>query len=521
MNDTFDDLWFDRVLQDVDATTPAELRTVIGEMVSQGHQTAASMTSDTSRPRWLMASVAVAIVALVAGLVLLSGLGGKSTSVPSDVGTDVDQSSSTVSIPESTIAQDVVAPGTTPTDDAETPSGAGGVLGEMGLRGAVTLSGDEAVAALAVLNNYRIGVLRASPGFSATSASGESWAPADGSTPPPDDPATVADVTVLANGDVWAEFANGDVFWHEGATGIGRQLFTGGDGSPLAWETGTFPNEHNFRGVIGHDPLELITPIEGFRRWDTVEVSTTEFEQGDAVEVRIEYSVRDGEVDRERYVVDLTSGLIVVRDSTYGDATSAQTGRSSLSDVTVVDGLPVDSFPALPDGLEWTQIKDPWGGQRAVGIDEASAAFGSGLVLPRAALDAGVIGMEHSGLALDGRVVGPDDPDAGSRSVMIRYIEPVGLLRTTVSLYTERPGPGGTIPPDYVQIDDRLCLGSCMTTAADPGQVPLVTPDSGALAGISVYDWGTNFDGIGLQITAPTQEEASAIANTFVAVRGS
>ena len=77
------------------------------------------------------------------------------------------------------------------------------LLEQLGLAGATTLTGEDAVVALGVLDDFRSELFRESPGFSATSTFRQEWVRADGSKPDP--PAKVANVTVLESGDVWAE----------------------------------------------------------------------------------------------------------------------------------------------------------------------------------------------------------------------------------------------------------------------------------------------------------------------------
>ena len=71
---------------------------------------------------------------------------------------------------ESTVA---LAPTTTlvvPTTEAESPKASGDdLIEQLGLVGTATLTGEVAVAALGVLDDFRSDLLRKSPGFSATS----------------------------------------------------------------------------------------------------------------------------------------------------------------------------------------------------------------------------------------------------------------------------------------------------------------------------------------------------------------
>ena len=521
MAETFDDAWFDRALQDVDVTAPSELRAAISQMVSRDRR---SMTHTEQRPprRWRLAvSVAATIVVVVGGLALLGQLGGDPEPVPTDLGTDVPPADSTPSTPASTIESDVAPPVTTATNDTELEGSTEAVdqlLATMGLTEASTLSGDDAFAALSVLNDYRIEILRNSPGFSGTSRFGQTWVLADGSKPNPDNPPTVAEVTVLANGDAWAEFANGDLFRRDGPAGIDRGLYDV-DGQVVAWELSTFPNAHGFDRAIGHDPMRLLGGLEQEltgtgppgREPGTIAVSEVQYEQRRAVEVRI-----DSEwYGNSRMVIDLASGLIVEQESPQDDETRTPGSYSSLSDVTEADQLPVTEFPPLPDGVQWTQL----GGQprdTTATIGEASQAFGSGLMLPSAVIESGVVVMNHSGLTSEWTVVEPGDPDVISQTVSLNYVEPVGLLRTSVYLHTERPAPDGSIPPGYIPVDDRICLEPC--PEPDPNSSPYFTPTVGALAGVPISEWGINLDGIFLAITAPTRDDALAIANSFVAV---
>lgn len=508
MTETFDDAWCDRIMGDVEATAPEELRAAIGEMVSRDRRPMPSITPDPPRPRRLVVSVAATIVVIVAGLALLGGLGERPTTVPTNsVGPPRD----------SAVDQRGIAPVTIPTVDTQVPAGPGDdVLAEMGLTGPTTLSGDDAQAALEVLNDHRVELLRNSPGFSARSTFGQTWVLTDGSKPYADNPATVVDVTVLASGDAWAEFENGDVFRHEGAAGVTRGLYTV-DGSPAAWETNTFPNGHAFDRAVGHDPLALIGSFEGVvQPWEDgrIEVSASRYERREAVDVRIDSRATGS----ARYVIDLASGLIVEFESTQVDEKGTLGAYSSLSGVTEAEALPVAALPPLPDGVEWQRFDDS-SAPTAVAIDRASEAFGAGLVLPRAALAAGRVAVEHRALTIDGRGVELDDPEAASRYVSIGYVEPMGLLRTIVHLHTERPVPGRPIPPEYAYVDDRICheTTTCISTAAGTATM---TPQAGALAGIPFEGNATNFDGIFLAISAPTLDDVVTIADTFVTVDG-
>ena len=127
--------------------------------------------------------------------------------------------------------------------------------------------------------------------------------------------------------------------------------------------------------------------------------------------------------------------------------------------------------------------------------------------------------MEQYALTSDGRVLAADDPEGEIRSVRIYHFEPVGLLRTTVHLSTERPSVEGTVPGGYVQIADRICLEPCRSTSPESSTMKA---ESGALAGIPFFGQGsgiaTNVDGIFISIEGLTRNEAAVIANTFVTV---
>ncbi len=517
MNDSVDDDWFDRALNEVHATAPADLRVEIRKIIV-GDQSVFPMRTKTARSRRWLVSAAATIVVIVAGLVLLPGRGEDPSIAPINASTPSTSPSPTTELPVTTPEQTSVAPVSDPYDAlVNEPTVAGSdVLRQMGLDESATLTGDDAAAALAILEEYRIAVLSASGGFSATSTVERTWVSADGSKPQPDAPPTVVDVTVLANGDVWAEFPNGDWFRHDAAAGIARQLSTNAiDGTRLAWEENTSPSAHQHGKVLGHDPMQLLGGYTGVLPHDdpTVEVSATEFEQNNAVAVRIESQL----LGTQHFVIDLALALIVDFQSTEPNGTGTNVLHSSLTAVAAADVLPIATLPPLPAGLEWQPLIRPLA--TAASIDEAREAFGSGLVLPQAALDRGSLGMEHGALTVSGMGVELDDPDAATRYVMINYIEPVGLLRTVVYMYTERPVPDGTLPAGYVQIDDRICQeqSTCTSTSVQDADT---TPTAGALAGVPFFGWSTNLDGIFLSITAPTADAAMAIADSFVAVDG-
>ena len=519
MNNDVEDNWFDRALAEVHATAPDDVRAQIRRLTG-GDEAVVPMPPETPRSRRWLFSAAATLVALVAGLVLLFGRGESPSIAPNHASTPSTDPPATTDVPATTLERTSVAPVSDPLGDVvvEEPSGAGSdVLERMGLGDTATSTGDDAVAALAVLEDYRISVLSASRGFSATSSVERTWVLADGSKPGPDAPPAVVDVTVLASGDVLAEFPNGDWFRHDAATGIARHLATNTtDGTRVAWESRFDPRAHQHGRVLGHDPMQLLGTDPGafLREPLTVEVSATAFEQHGAVEVRME---RRG-LGIQRFVIDLASGLIVDFESTQVDEQGTSGLRSSLSDVVATDVLPVATEPPLPPGLEWQPFNDP-SIATAASIEEAREAFGSGLVLPRSALDAGNVGMEHAATTLSGMGVELDHPDAASRYVMIYDIQPVGLLRTVVYLYTQHAVPGREIPSGYVEIDDRICeeRTTCISATAEDADM---TPTAGALAGVPFFGGFTNLDGMFLSIEAPTPQAVLAIADSFVAVDG-
>jgi hypothetical protein len=535
MTDTFDDAWFDSVLQDVQATAPEDLRVAIMQMA--GTDRPLHRAADAGRPRprrlALAATLAAAVAIGVAGLVVFLGRGDAPSTVTTDSSPASGPATSAVApntsaapntstaptatvplLPDSTAASTTAAPPSEPASSSDDT-----VLATLGLTAGTTLSGDEAAAALAALDDHRIERLRASTGFRGTSTFGRTWVLSDGSTPQADDPSTVVDVTVLASGDVWAEYPNGDWFRFDAAAGINRSLSTNPfDGSLLASQDEEAPVQHNYYRVFGHDPLQRLIETEqniGPSEDLEIQVSASEFEGGEAVEVRFE-SERLGV---RRFVVDLGTGLIVESEWMQFEEEGTLGGYSSISGLTDADVLPVSTVPQLPAGVEWQVFE--YVKPMPTTIEAARAAFGAGLVLPVAALDAGMVAMEYSSTTADFEVVRADDPRGVSRSVMISYAESVGLLRTTIRLYTERPGPNGTVPDRFARVGDRLCFEPCRSTLSGPSSI---TPETGALAGVpfdSSYDgMATVVDGIHLSIVAPTTDEAMAMANTLVTVAG-
>lgn len=518
MTDTSDDSWFDHILGQVDATTPDDLRAEIHDLVAVDDRTFAPVGPETQRSKRLLVSVAATIVVIVVGLVIVIDRGGSHTIAPSPASRPAVQPPAPTTTPDTAIGQHQIPPVATPTTEV-TPDASGGddpnILDELGLTPTTTLSGDDAADALATLSEYRVQILRESAGFSATATSERTWVLPDGSTAQPVDPPTVVDVTVLADGDAWAQFANGDLFRLDAGAGIARGLYSkADDGSLVAWETNTVPGQHGYGQVLEHDPLALIGGNPERPRGIAVEVSATMFERRDAVEVRLRSS---NDSEDSRYVIDLASALVVDYERTQVDDKGTSGLHSMLSDLRDADSAPVPFLPELPDGLEWLRFHDP-SIPVAATIDEASDAFGPGLVLPRAAIESDRVTMEHRALSSDWGVVDLDDPDAVSRYVLIEYIEPVGLLRTIVHLSTERRVPGEAIPDGYEQIGDRICLETCDSEA--PAPTTDMTPQTGALAGVPFSASSAYFDGISVSIEAPTDAATLAIANSFVAVTG-
>jgi len=524
MTDSSDDAWFDALLQDVQATAPDDLRGAVRQMVDSEPQPVVPVGLEQRRLRWI--SVAAAAVAVsVAGLVMLLNRGESPSTLTgvSSAATELAPILDTPNpstVPSTTAAQltaSTVAPSSVDVVPDSPIASSDGVLANLGLVPGAALSGDVAVAALARLEDHRVGLLRESSGFRGTSTFGGTWALADGSKPQPDAPPTVVDVTVLANGDAWAAYPNGDWFRFDAVAGVTWALTTNPiDGTRSAHRTDAAPVQHNYGRVFGHDPLGPLGGLDdAFRRFDdwSLQVSASEFEGGEAVEVRFE-SERIGPIN---YVVDLRTGLVVEFESTEVEEKGTLGGYSSITGLTDADALPIAELPQLPDGLEWQDFGFPEA--LAATIQEARAAFGSGLVLPQTALDAGFVSMEQNALTSDGRVLAADDPEGETRSVRIYHFEPVGLLRTTVQLSTERPSVEGTVPSGYVQIADRICLEPCRSTSPESSTM---RAESGALAGIPFFGQGsgiaTNVDGIFISIEGLTRNEAAAIADTFVTV---
>ena len=424
---------------------------------------------------------------------------------------------------ESTVA---LAPTTTlvvPTTEAESPKAPGGdLIEQLGLVGTATLTGEDAVAALGVLDAFRSDLLRESPGFSATSTFRQTWVLADGSKPEPDPPAKVVNVTVLESGDVWAEYANGNWLRFDAAAGLHQGLYTDtSDGSPYPLAYQATPHIAEFWEVIRHQPTQPLRSIGDVGRSqppDTpkIEVRSTEFEGNAAVEVIVE-TERFG---LQRHLVDLGSGLIVEYRSTRPDVKGTSSEFSSLTSVAEARVLPVSITPSLPDGLEWQRLSSPVD-RHPTSVREAREAFGSGLILPQSAVDAGIVAMEYSADSGGPRgTVSADDPDGGVRWVNVQYVEPIGLLRTVFASWTYRPGLNGAIPEEYEQYEDRLCLGSC--TPPLVGAPSTIVPEFGALAGIPLSgdngNFGVMLNGVHLSIEAPTQSEALAMANSLTVV---
>ncbi len=80
----------------------------------------------------------------------------------------------------------------------------------------------------------------------------------DGSEPRPDEPPTIVDITVLASGDLRAEYENGDWFRFDAAAGMGRSLSTFDDGSQFPLEMNRPAYQHTYTSVLGHDPLQML-----------------------------------------------------------------------------------------------------------------------------------------------------------------------------------------------------------------------------------------------------------------------
>jgi hypothetical protein len=528
MTDTLDDAWFDGLLHDVEATAPDDVRAAVLQMVNSDHRPSVSVDLDQPRPRRIpvAAAVAAAFAVSVAGLVVFLGRGDNPSTLTS-VNSPATEASPTINTPDtsavpSTIAAQVPTSMLAPSTVAAVPDppipSSDGVLATLGLTPGTTLSGDDALAALVMLDEYRVGLLRESSGFRGTSTSGGTWVLADGTEPRPDAPPIVVDVTVLANGDVWAAYPNGDWFRFDAVAGISRSLSTNPfDGTLSAIQTVEHPVQHNYGSASGHNPLGALVGLhDSLRRFDdwNLQLSASEFEGGDAVEVLFD-SQRIGPINQ---VVDLRTGLIVKSETTDVEEEGTLGSYSSITGLTDAETLPVAAVPQLPDGLEW-QERESFPNVLSVTIEEAQAAFGSGLRLPQTALDAGFVSMELTAVTSDSRVVAADDPEGEVRQVTIYYFEPDGLLRTEVELFTERPGRDGTIPDGYVQVGDRICSEPCLPTA--PGFSTL-TPENGALAGVTFFGPGpgiaTYVDGIYISIAGPTRNEATATAETFVTV---
>lgn len=413
--------------------------------------------------------------------------------------------------------------GVTPTTAAEPPPVPGeALIAQLGLVGAATLTDEDAVAALGMLDAYRFELLRKSPGFSATSTYRQTWVLADGSKPEPDPLPRIANVTVLESGDVWAEYANGD--WHrfDATAGVHQGLYANPiDGSPSSLAYRGTPNIPDFSNQIRHQPMEPLgstLDFGGLRPWDAakIEVRSAAFEGNAAIEVTVETE----RLGLQRKLVDLGSGLIVDYQSTQQDANGTSGEYSSLTDVATASVLPVSVAPPLPDGVEWEPLWSPVDSSPTT-VREAREAFGSGLILPRSAVDSGVISMEHSADSGGSRgLVSVDDPDGGVRSVRVQYAEPVGLLRTVVNVFTYRPGPDGVVPDEFEHVEDRLCPRPCSPPPSAPPS--LLVPESGALAGIPFFGENGNFgvmvDGVHVTIEAPTTSEALAVANSLTVV---
>jgi hypothetical protein len=421
---------------------------------------------------------------MAAGLLLWSGCTTSSqdgaidsTAADPATGSSLPSPASSASTTDLLTPTTIAVASTSSSTIAEVPvttTRAQGLLVGLGLTDGVALSGADAAAALTVLDEYRAGLLQSSPGFTATSTKASWWDPAGGASPPLsfpdaadrfgglDQPPEVAEVTVLASGDMWVDSANGDWYGFDAATGQGRGLFTNPvDDSRSALEWAHTPLLHDYWFALGHDPLANFDfPDDVFDRGPIdleLTMSATTLDGRQAIEVTRAGSTFGITVT----VVDLATGLTVGRSNAdRPEENGAWRGLSMLSDVRIVDALPVDTVPELPDEMSWTPAfpKDDPLTAKAVTVDEAAEAFGSGLLVTQAALAADIVLMEHTGTTRDSGDVGVEESDAIMRNVRVQSVQALGLTRQIVTV----------IAMGTVALADRVALVACPGDSPSP-----------------------------------------------------
>lgn len=530
MTDRIDDPWIDGVLRSVDATAPPDVRADVRRML-RGEVTPTDWR-DGPRRRWPAPVAAAAAIAAIVGLAVIGGrdddpmIGPADTDEPS-VEPTVRPTTSIEDRPTTTAAP---TPTTTPVIGEGAPQGhelpadlaasIDALLAATGLAGGEVVSGEAAAEALAAIDRHRLALWREMPGFSVSATFGSTWVLADGTKPRPDAPPTYTDVTVLANGDVWAEFDGGDWYSVDAETGISRGVYRNEvTGSFDALQVQRAPHRHHLGSVLGHDPLARLDGIPTrFGRLETP-VIELQFDLG-SLPPNVQVHVESDRLGRESYVVDLMTGLIVMYDASQPDEKGTLGRYSAMHDLVLVDELPIDDLPALPAGVEWQVLDD--GTVAPTSVADAAEAFGPGLVLPEVALAGGTVALGQTASTGEGMGVPIDHPDAAVREVWVEVVVSDGFLRQVFRINASMPIGDGPAPDGFELVDGRLCSAPCETTPT-PAEATVV-PRAGALAGLG-WTGADGFlvrtqDGIGYSVEATTDEEAVRLVETLADASG-
>jgi len=333
------------------------------------------------------------------------------------------------------------------------------------------------------------------------------------STAPTIENTSVNDVTVTADGSIWAEGEDSRWTSYDAASTVLRSQYLGPDGTAQCQEVvlGAPDLSTPLFILFGFDPVMhfdgLIQPTLSER---TNQFGRAVWQITSTPTLADSTSSTSPETQTEAYEIDQQTGLVTAyeRRSTSQGGTSVTTAR--LTDLVTDVELPA-AFPGtFPDGAVVQRSGIP--NETLPSLGEAASQFGAGLVVP-------TLGSDPSFLLVDGQLFIDGEPQHGvSRELSMSWH--VGFARYEMVIRKSVLNPGAAAPPGWIVVDGLGCASPDGEHCAGFGGPSLIT--AGALVGVPTRVDGQVLivdDGpIEILIYAAVPEDALAIANSLTTV---
>lgn len=374
--------------------------------------------------------------------------------------------------------------------------------------------------------------LRALPGVRLAVSSSYSYRLPDGTMATDEARSQSYEVTMLADGRLWAAGDEDAIYeWltFDPDGGVLRGRVRPADAAPMeveitgiGWSTDSTPYQLGL--IFPRSPFEGISAPP-----DDVTIESVEWRGRPATRVTSETSGDDvgspGTTWTTESIVDDESGVLVLRAS----STLSDTGEVTLDErVEITDLEIVDRPPASPPGTFTDEARvlrrQETNGALHVDLDDAADAHGPGFVVPSEALADGHASVQVGSIWLSGLVT--DEADTGgppreATSIEVMWWfgsafapERVTLLKTVLD--------DGPPPEGWLEVGDGLCIAG-PGTSCDARYTDGVLAD-GALAGYP-FDLADQFGTSTMSVLGPsgmvlieaaTPEQLEKRANGFV-----